>query len=398
MFRDRLQQWGRNDKNRRSRNQPAILPANGRDTVCAQRRSRRQITCQSSLQTEPHVSNIPNPLGTPKGLRSVQQALQSMQNWQDHFHNSQSDQMEILQHTDSFYFLLRDISVALRFNRLDLSMCGKATRKLREASMAFQSCIGPMCTPIAVLSSIQLVLRIVSHRQSDKWYALTSEFLLESIAETLPGLHPTLLLLQALLDETATPEGLYMLYEVGSVLIRTCYSESIAAIFRRDFVSAALDIYPDTALTYAGMLCNTTRDTSAVQRAFGFTDMQVAGNRLYEILQFQWACGRRLRHKDHTIVQSGPSHLSTVQERKIDYYAWRILCNSQRMRCGFAGEEASQLNAHALMVAMKNPDGKQDLSTESSLTLRKLHLLYEKHDLYEQCQALRLEYPKAFES
>jgi hypothetical protein len=68
------------------------------------------------------------------------------------------------------------------------------------------------------------------------------------------------------------------------------------------------------------------------------------------------------------------------------------------MRCGFAGEEASRLNAHALMVAMKNPDGKQDLSTESSLILRKLHLFYQKHNLYEQSQALRLEYPKAFES
>jgi hypothetical protein len=295
MFRDRLQQWGKNDRNRRavtSRKRLAILPANDKDKMCAQRKSRRQVAIESSPQSEPHVPNMPSSLSTPKELRSVQQALKSMQNWQDHFHHSESDQMEILQHTDSFYFLLRDISVALRFNRLDLSMCGKATRKLREASMAFQSCIGPMCTPVAVLSSIQLVLRIVSHRKSDKWYALTSEFLLESIAETLPGLHPTLLLLQALLDQNATPEGLYMLYEMGSVLIRSCYSESTAAIFRHDFVSAALDIYPDTAFTYAGMLCNTTRDTNAVQRAFGCTGMQAIGNRLYEILQFQWACGR----------------------------------------------------------------------------------------------------------
>jgi hypothetical protein len=317
-----------------------------------------------------------------------------MQNWQEHFQDSGSDQMEILQHTDDFYFLLRNISVALRFDRSDSSMCGNATKKLREASVAFQNCLGPMRTPIAVLSSIQLILRIVSLRDTDEWYKSTSTFLLKTVAETLPGLHPTPLLLQALLSQGTDPKGLAMIYDVGSMLIQRCYGKSAAINFRLDFVSAALDVFPDASFSSnAGTLCYAAVAWSDIERGIGLMEESITQRRTEELFDYLGHCCSWIHEEDDSIWPPPPPRLATGKERLTDYYAWRIFCNSQRMQCGFAGEEISPLNAHALMANMLYPGG----GPNSSPIIRKLHLFYKEHDLVEQCEALRLEYPEVIE-
>lgn len=67
------------------------------------------------------------------------------------------------------------------------------------------------------------------------------------------------------------------------------------------------------------------------------------------------------------------------------------------MQCGFAGEQTSRLNAHALMATMCDPVGGPEPNATSLSILEKLHLFYKEHDLVEQCESLRLEYPEVIE-
>lgn len=400
MFRDRLRQWGNNDKNRRAltpRKRPAMQSTNDRDKTLTDRGSHDQAVSRDSSKSGRHVPNISDPLRIPTEFRSVQQALKSMQDWQAHFHDSRSDQLEILKHTDSFYFLLRDISLALTFDRSDFSMCGKATRTLRTASAAFRNCLGPMCTPIAVLSSIQLILRIVSRRDTDKWYESTSKFLLQIVTETLPGLHPTPLLLHALLLQKRTAEGLALIYEAGSTLMQLCHSKSTAINFRLDFLSAALDLFPEASFaTETDLICQTTMTRNSLTRKSPCVKPDVSKRRSDEVVAYSMRCSCTIDRGRPTRSVLSPQ-LTKMRERKADYYAWRILCNSQRMQCGFSGEDIAVFNAHALMATMSDPRGGPELRTTSAHVLRKLHLFYKEHDLVEHCQALRLEYPWEFE-
>lgn len=260
MLRDRLKERGKNDKSRRivtSQKRRAPQSVKDEDKIRTQGGTHYQTAYRSSSQLEPQLFYIPNALRTPKECRHLQQALKGMQDWQTHYLDTGVREVDVLRSTDRFYFLLRAISVALNFDRSDQSMCGRATRALREAILAFQNCLGPMCTPVAVLGSIQLILRIACHRGPDKWYGLTSKFILQAITETLPELHPTGLLSKALLFKTCTAEELGTIYEVGSTLLQQRYGKWASTNFRLDFVSAALDYFPDASfnsvVTYAGL-------------------------------------------------------------------------------------------------------------------------------------------------
>lgn len=401
MLRDRLRKWGLNDKNRRSTASERRVTClnNNQKLVAILRNAPRELADQTSSQSDLRDIIITHPPPTPNDARSVQQALKSMMDWHSHFHDSDFGKDEILIYTDRFYFLLRSLSVSLKFDRSDQSMCGAATRRLGEASASLQGHLKPMCTPLAVLSSIQLILRIVNRRDSDEWYKATSKFLLQTTAGSLPRSHPTLLLLQALLGDQLTPDGLYMIFEVGSLLVRRCYGGSTALHFRLDFISAALDIYPDAKFTIAtGMLCDTANTAHDVLWSDALAEFEDdRRHRSYEVLSYVRGCSCYLNDRVPFDLPSVPMPLATIQERSADYYAWRILANSQRMQCGFAGEEISRLNAHALIVTMSNMDGGSRSDEDSLHIIRRLHLFYEEHDLDEQCQALRLEYPSAFE-
>lgn len=195
-----------------------------------------------------------------------------------------------------------------------------------------------MCTPVAVLSSIQLILRIASHRGSDKWYGLTPEFILRTITETPPELHPTGLLSKALLFNTRTAEELGTIYEVGSMLLQQCYGKWASTNFRLGLVSAALDIFPDASfnsVTDLRWLATENRKRSI----FGYT-LPAGSNlpglmapitperRSSELLTYLDTCCAGIRNRKTSILSPFTSHQVVIQERRADYYAWRILCSS----------------------------------------------------------------------
>lgn len=143
MFRDRLEEWGKNDKNRRIgtyQKRRAPQSVKDEDEIRTQGGTHYQTAYRSSSQSEPQLFDIPNTLHTPKERRPLQQALKGMQDWQAHYLDTGVREVDVLRSTDRFYFLLRAISVALNFDRSDQSICGRATRALREASLAFQNC------------------------------------------------------------------------------------------------------------------------------------------------------------------------------------------------------------------------------------------------------------------
>jgi hypothetical protein len=392
MFRDRLRQWGLNKKNRREalKGRIAKSSASNEEAIFNKRTPHHQTAgTRRSWSISLAIAGSPS---VPKEARPLQRALKGMEDWQCHFDESGVSRDEILAYTDSFYCLLRNLSVALTFDRSSQQMCRSATRKLGEASAAFQSHLNSTCTPLAVLSSIQLILRIAGCRDSDPWHKSTSGFLLRTTTEILPGSHPTLLLLQALLVHVPAPEGLATIYEQGSSIVERCYSKSTAIDFRLDFVSAALDIHPHAAfMSNANTLSASTIEAS-IPRPLRTTDTarsQIASRRVGEAVAYGHSCLYAVRGW----TDSGRRRIDRLGE----LYAWRILCNSKRMQCGFTGEETSQFNAHALIVAMANGEDRgMELGMKSLQVVRDLHSFYEEHDLDEQCETLRLAYPNAF--
>ncbi|GAB7324850.1 hypothetical protein MBLNU13_g08679t1 [Cladosporium sp. NU13] len=238
MFRDRLRQWGLNDKNR---------------SDVARKRQATSNETTVALRSTPH----------PSKERPLQQALKRILDWQNHLHNSGVDSRDVLNHTRSFYGMFQNLSSALKFDRSNQSRCANATQMLHKASAAFQNHLEPIFTPIALLSSIRLILEILSRRGLDEWYRSTSEFLSQTMIETLSSTHPTLLLLQAFFADGMSLEGLALIYKVGSTIIRRVYDEMTAVDFRLDFISAALETYP---LADFALYANASHDTSRRRR------------------------------------------------------------------------------------------------------------------------------------
>jgi hypothetical protein len=209
---------------------------------------------------------------------------------------------------------------------------------------------------------------------------------LRTTAETLPACHPTLLLMKALLLDNSASEGLAIVYELGFDVLKRYHGELFATDFQFDVVSGALHIDPHAAIgSHVDMICAAANDSNDPRRLPELVSLSHLKGRYPEAAHFAQRCLARLRDL-------------SKQDCWTAVEAWRQLSYSQRMQRDVAGEEESLWNAHAVTLAMTKDEARgSELSLYVLDSVSDLYGFYESNHLEEKCEALRVEYPSAFE-
>jgi hypothetical protein len=217
MFRDRLRQWGMNDKNHRGnidRRRKVTQSADNRDKITAQ-----QDSCQptASLKpTQPIMSvhqNLSSVLCTPKEMRMLHRALKGVLDWQKEFEDS-----TYTRDGNPIGQMLTDIQEALRWNYQKPLTCTKVSRQLQKTGAALQRRMKEPCGLLDIHQFVGALLQLAKRRNYSAWDHSTFTFLSKMAAEALSISHPSLLLFHLLLSEP-TPAHLVMIYDVGCSVV-----------------------------------------------------------------------------------------------------------------------------------------------------------------------------------
>jgi hypothetical protein len=390
MFRDRLRQWRLNDKNRRGaadKKQGAMGPKDPLDEITVEHNSCPRTPCfgpsQLVMPAKASINKIP-PM--PEEMRTLYQALKGVLNWERFYEESQGKRNS--GRNDDMYLekQLLEMVTSLDLNVRRPSMIYEVTNKIKDTSRAIGNCFGTALTPLSVFCSVGPILRLSYRRDSSEWYDSSSRFLLQCAEQTFPTLHPSQLLLR-LLFSNLTPGQLAAIYEVGSNIVGQHYGEASATTFRIEYVSTAYRTGMGVAfVSHVATLCAGPKVSDA-RSMCGNADLSFYMHRYEESAETMQRCLAHL--KDEGTEDNGES-----------IYALWVLASSQHQLRDFAGEDSSLRRILEIALAR---DRSRDTFDESTLGIDALHAIsdldwfYEFLHLDEQREALRSEFPRAFE-
>lgn len=381
MFRDRLRQWGMNDKNRRSAVKPkrkALRTATNGDKTSPPCMHYKTIACNSSQSVALGHENVYNVLQTPAEILVLQRTLKGILDWQQHAEDSTVD-------PNSFLHLFTDMERCLRVSDNTPSMYRRIAAHLRTTSAKFRDLM-VTCTPLTVLYSAQELLSFAVERNRSPWYYETSRFLVNAAVEALPDSHPSLLLLR-LLFSSITPSQLVMIYEVGSDVIKQCGGEAASFTFRFEMHSAAFKIgLSATMRSYADALCAATQTEA--------TD----STRLYDVATLYHSMGQYEKSSDALQRCLAQCEGESDRGSTILLLALQLLCYLQYKQNDIVGEEITlQKILKTLLAEDQRRSQTSQLSIDTLTAISELDRFYVDHDLKEQSDALHLDYPSVFE-
>ena len=242
------------------------------------------------------------------------------------------------------------------------------------------------CTPLAVLRSIESLLYLAFRRHSRSWHyqTLTLKFLIRTAAEVLPASHPSLLLLRLLLDGTTSAQ-LVTVYELGIRVIERCNSRPHAVSFRAGFLVAALDNGLDaTFRPYADVFCATAHDMNDDRHQCGIAKLYLAMGRYRESADILRRCLSQLED------EGNEESLDSVN-------ALRILARLQFQQEDLAGQETSLRRILEIVLARHRLERQAQFDTDALQAIAYMDMFYQRHRLNQKREALRLDFPKAFE-
>ena len=380
MFRDRLRQWGMNDKNRRSAVKPkrkALRSAANRDKTSQPGSHYKTIACNSSRSVVLGHENVYNVLQTPAEILVLQRTLKGILDWQQHAEDSTVDL--------DFLHLLIDMERCLRVSDNTPSMCRRIAAHLRTTSAKLRNLM-VTCTPLTILQSVYVISYLTSERNCSPWYYETSRFLVNAAVEALPDSHPSLLLL-CLLFSSISPSQLVMIHEVGSDVMKQCIGEAASFTFRFAMLSAASKLgLSATMRSYADALCAATQ-TEATDSA-----------RLYEIATLYQSTGQYEKSSDALRRCLAQCEGESDRGSTILLPALRLLSFLQSKQNDFVGEEITlQKILKTTLARDRRKLHASQLSIGELGAISELETFYAYYNLNEKRDALHLEYPSAFE-
>jgi hypothetical protein len=394
MIRDRLRVWGMNDKNQRRAlvNFRGVKRSAGNKDIVSKRQKVYYPMTGSDLWSRLSIdARIHDTLSTPKEFQLWQRALKGVLDWQQSLQESAVEIDEDLLRDDTWtlHNLLLEIHDAVNVISASPWTCKSATRSLAKSSAAIASHLKSTSirtTPLAVFRATQLLQILAGRRNSNVWYDTASRFLLKTTAEALPACHPTLLLMKAILLDGSVSEGLAVVYELGFGIIQRYHGEWSATEFQCEVVKGALYVDPHAAIgSHVDMICAAAKDSIDARRLSDLADLSSLKCRYPEAAHFAQRCLARLRKFGE-------------QDSWEAVVAWRQLSFSHRMQRDVTGEEESLLNAHAVTLAITSDEAHgSELSTDVLRSVSDLYRFYGRNHFEEKCEALRMEYPSAFE-
>lgn len=265
------------------------------------------------------------------------------------------------------------------------SMCRRIAAHLRTTSAKLRNLM-VTCTPLTILHSVHELSYFAVERNRSPWYYETSRFLVNAAVEALPDSHLSLLLL-CLLFSSITPSQLVMIYEVGSDVIKQFGGEAASFTFRFEMHSAALKIgLSATMRSHADALCVATQTEA--------TD----STRLYDVATLYHSMGQYEKSSDALQRCLAQCEGESDRGSTILLSALQLLSYLQYEQNNFVGEEMTlQKILKTLLARDQRRSQMSQLSIDALTAISELDRFYADHDLKEQCDALRLEYPSAFE-
>jgi hypothetical protein len=386
MFRDRLRQWGMNDKNHRgtiNQKRKVVHMANNRDKLTAQPYLRHPIASCDPIKLITFVHESPSRgLPAPKETRMVQRALKSVLDWQNDFEVSRTTG-GVCPSASPIARLLLNIKNALGLNHEMPSACTRVTQELNRCGAALESQLKTACSPTDVFRSAHTLLYFAQQRTDSAWYRSTSEFLFRTIAEALPGSHPSRLLFHILLGEP-TPAQLVTIYEVGCSFMHRCHGEVVAMRFRAKFLATMRFIWPRAAFeSYADSYCDNVSHIDDTWCLHDIADLQYRMRRYKESAELAKRCLALLEDRGNE---------NSLRSADV----WRILVCIQQTQ----GEETS-LNQILKISLILNTRPTSNSYSPLDLHLKRatfdLEDFYRRHGLDAQRNALRQEFVSAFE-
>jgi hypothetical protein len=339
-------------------------------------------------------ARINDTLSTPKELRSWQQALKGLLDWQQSLQHSAVEVDEDLLRDDAstLYYLHVDMRNTVSAVSMDPWICKSAIPRLGKVSSAISNHLkftDTRATPLAVLHAVwplQVLAGTPGIWDSNEWYVTSSKFLLKAAAETLPECHPTLLFMKALLLDGSVSQGLAIVYELGFDIIQRYLGEPCATDFRYNFVVGGLQDDSNAAIgSHVDSLRALASNSDDAVEYFNIADLLRMKLRFAEAAHFAQRCLARLQDlgEQNSLVAAG---------------AWWVLSRSQRSQGDIKGQEESL--QHALAVTLAAPRDRNqgaELSTAVLGSISHLYGFYKRNNLEEKRDALRVEYPSAFE-
>jgi hypothetical protein len=383
MFRDRLRRWRINDKNRRSaanqRRGVLQLVDNG-DKISSPGPHCSTIGRSSSRSATLDHENIHNVLRTPKEMLALQRTLKGILDWHQHAEDTTVD----LDHGWTFFELLKEMYQCLVVSDESPFTCEKVTPHLRKTSAALQSHM-IICTPLAILISVELLSYFAFRSNSSPWYHETSRFLINAAVQAFPDSHPSILLLR-LLFSNLTSSQLVMLYEVGSNVMDQRYGGATTFFFRVRMLSVASTTGLGVAIrSYADALCTATPEETDDFHLLGIA-------RVYRLTGQYEESAEAVRRCLAQTEDEGNGHSVASLE------ALHFLASLQNAQNDFVGEE---ITLQKLLTTVLAKDRREIHTSGLSISaLRAISMLdgfYARLNLDEQRDALQLEFPSAFE-
>lgn len=333
-------------------------------------------------------ASLYNPLHIPKEEESLRQTLKSVLDWQ--LHVGETGQGFDLMSSDARQFLqqLNRMSAALDHIRRGTISTAIAIRALHETSLELEDSFNTRCTPLAMLLSIDIIVRLRETGPSQQICAATSNFLLNKATEALHPSNPALLLMRQMFLCARIPEGLAMIHEVGCVIINLTSQPIFLFEFRADFIyathvlgmGATFRPYVDT-LTEMINEKHIDDGTSLLKLA----DLHYQHGLFDECVQLAQRCLDVLKS----------------QGREISWqtcWAWSYMASTRAAQGDFFSEEAA-LRTALTVAELIEPDiasGSGESHLYVSETIFYLHECCRVQNKQDECEALRLQYPHVF--
>ena len=386
MIRDRLRRWRLNDKNRRgaaNQRRKTLQLANNRSND-KNPSSRHATVYHSSLRpTMPNHGNLQNVLHTSKEILILQRTLKGILDWQQHLQEPLLDQDYSYDNTCNFVYLVLDMEKCLYVSSMNPFSRGKITTQLQSTSAKFKSRVRDICTPLAILRSVEILSGFAYNRNYNPWYHQTSRFLVDTAAEAFQDSHPSLLLLH-LLFSGPTASQLAMLCELGSDIMQRFYGEAEAFWFRVAIHIVVSSAGLDAAIGFhADELCATTE-----------TDAR----RWYEVAKLYQSMGQYEKSEDAVRRCMAQLEVEGDANGSKLIAALQFLAGVQSKQNDLAGQELTLQEILEVTLARDWDElHTSQLSVDALEAVSDLEVFYARHGLNEQRDALHLEYPSAFE-
>lgn len=388
MFRDRLRQWGMNDKNRRSAARPgrrALRSERNEDRTSRHGPHYDAISRTSSPPDVLYRENIHNLLQTSKETLVLQRTLKGVLDWYQHTEGLMVELDHSQDNTLTFVNLIHDMTQCLYVSCVNPYSCEKTTSKLWRASAELRRHFGVTCTPSAVLFALDALSSLACNQATNRWYYETARFIVNAAVEEFPVTHPSLLLIHLLFSEF-TPSQLVMMYDLGSNVIEQCYGEARAFSFRVGMYSAASRMGLDAIIrSYDDALCAATPDTTDSRYLFDIARLCFSMGR-YE--ESEVAVRRCLVQLEDEVDGDCSTSIDALQ----------LLAVVQCSQNDFVGEEVTLHNIVKItLVRDRRELHTPQLSIDALDAISELDAFYAYYNINEKRDALRLEYPGAFE-